>query len=201
MRGHKYFNILIGTIEVPEITYLIDCKYILTPPNASIICQYVDDAIKDMGIGRNDFLLLLSDAARYMISAGITLKVMIPNLFTVTCVAHLLHNCALRIRSQFKDVDNLISSIKAVTVKNKFRQSKFRNIGLPPQPVLTRWGSWIDAALYYSENFIGAFEIVNSFQDGGILAERAKDSICSETLKTSLLSIHRDYSCLSKLIS
>lgn len=35
------------------------------------------------------------------------------------------------------------------------------NLPLPPQPIITRWGSWIDAALYYAENF----EALRSFLD------------------------------------
>jgi hypothetical protein len=29
-------------------------------------------------------------------------------------------------------------------------------IPLPPQPVLTRWGTWLDAAMYYADNFEGS---------------------------------------------
>ena len=51
-----------------------------------------------------------------MIAAGITLKSLYPKLFHVSCVAHLLHNCALKIKSHFEDVDQLIAKIKAVTI-------------------------------------------------------------------------------------
>ena len=54
-----------------------------------------------------------------MIAAGIRLKSLYPKLFRVTCVAHLLQNCALKIKSHFEDVDQLIANIKAVTIKNK----------------------------------------------------------------------------------
>ena len=76
-----------------------------------------------------------------MIVAGTTLKSLYPKLFQVTCVAHLLHNCALKIKSNFEDVDQLIAKIKAVTIKNKTKQANFSSIGYPPQPVPTRWGS------------------------------------------------------------
>ena len=65
----------------------------------------------------------------------------------MTCVAHLLHNCAMKIKSHFEDVDQLIAKVKAVTIKNITRQAKFFSIGYPPQPVPTRWGSWLNAAL------------------------------------------------------
>ena len=78
--------------------------------------------------------MLLSDAAKYVIAAGITLKSLYPNLFHMTYVAHLLHNYAMKIKSHFQDVDQLIVKIKAFTIKNKTRQAKFSAIGYPSQP-------------------------------------------------------------------
>ena len=48
-----------------------------------------------------EFSLFLTDAARYMSFAGKTLKELYPFLMHVTCVAHLLHNCAMRVRAHF----------------------------------------------------------------------------------------------------
>ena len=66
-----------------------------------------------------------------MVAAGITLKSPYPKLFHMTCVAHLLHNCAVIIKSHFEDVDQPIAKIKAVTIKNKTTQAKFFAIGYP----------------------------------------------------------------------
>ena len=87
-----------------------------------------------------------------MIAAVITLKSLYPKLFHVTCVAHLLHNCAMKIKPHFDKVDQLIAKVKAVTIKNKTRQAKFFATGYPPQPVSVRWGSsWLNAAMYYAK--------------------------------------------------
>ena len=51
-----------------------------------------------------------------MIAVGITLKSLYPKLFHVTCVAHLLHNCAMKIKSYFEDEDQLIAKAKAVAL-------------------------------------------------------------------------------------
>ena len=72
-----------------------------------------------------------------MNAAGITLKYLYSKLFHVTCVAHLLHNCAMKIKSHFNDVDQLIAKVKALTIKNKTRLAKFFAIGYPSQPVPT----------------------------------------------------------------
>ena len=87
-----------------------------------------------------------------MIAANIALKFLYPKLFHVTCVAHLLLNCAMKIEPHFEDVNQLIAKVKAVTIRNKNRKAKFSAIGYPPQPVPTKWGSWFNAALYYAKN-------------------------------------------------
>ena len=83
-----------------------------------------------------------------MIAAGITLKFLYPKLFNVTCVAHLLHNCAMKIKSHFEDVNQVIAKVEAATIKNKSRQAKCSAVGCPPQPVPTNG----KAALYYAKN-------------------------------------------------
>ena len=60
----------------------------------------------------------------------------------VTCIAHLLHNCAMRVRAFFKHIDDAVATIKAATIKNKDRRNDFRKAGmsLPPVPVIMfRW--------------------------------------------------------------
>ena len=64
---------------------------------------------------KNDRLLvLLSDAASYMIKASEALKVFYPNLLHVTCFAHGVNRVAEQIRSMFPDVNDLISKVKKV---------------------------------------------------------------------------------------
>ena len=92
--SQKYVNVLAGFMEEPNKTYLIACSPLSGNPNSSNICTIVDDCLKEMGITCEMFLLLLSDAAKYMLKAGDTLKIMHQHLLHVTCTAHLLHNCA-----------------------------------------------------------------------------------------------------------
>ena len=72
--------------------------------------------------------------------AGKILKELYPSLMHVTCVAHLLHNCAMRVHAHSKNIDKIIASIKAATIKNKDRKKDFHDAGLPspPDPVITR---------------------------------------------------------------
>ena len=126
-----------------------------------------DDAIPTLQTDRDNFVLLLTDAARYMTAAGRVVKQTYPRLFHITCVAHGLHNAAERIRANYEDVDKLIAAVKASVMKNKDRRVKFSTINSPPQPVVTRCGSWLKAAKYYAKNFLQVCEIVNAFEGTG----------------------------------
>ena len=138
--GKKYINILFGTLDEPNKTYLYDCLPVETV-NHEIICQTVDDAARSLNIQRANFLLLISDAARYMTSAAKTLRSLFPHLLHVTCVSHLLHNCAMIIKAKYPAADNVIAAVKALTVKNAHHRRLFDDIGQPPKPVVTRWGT------------------------------------------------------------
>ena len=102
----------------------------------------------------------------------------------VTCVAHLLHNCA---------IDEVIATIKAATIKNKDRKKDFHDAGLPSplDPVITRWATWLRAALYYSENLPAVRTIVNNWTSAGLLVSRAKNAINVEGLVSDLVKINQ----------
>ena len=158
--------------------------------NSNIILLAVDDILRQLEIKRENFSLFLTDAARYMSSAGKTLKELYPSLMYVTCVAHLLHNCAMRVRAHFKNIDEVIATIKAATIKNKNRKKDFHDAGLPSSsdPVTTRW---LRAALYYSENLPAVCTIVNNWTSAGLLVSRAKDAINVEGLVSDLVKINQ----------
>ena len=106
----------------------------------------------------------------------------------------------MKIKSHFEDVDQLIAKVKAVTIKNKTRQAKFSAIGYPPQPVPTRWGSWLNAVLYYAKKLPEVKAIVESFVGSGIFVTQAKVSLQKSGLAGQLLVIKDQYECLVKLI-
>ena len=105
----------------------------------------------------------------------------------------------MKIKSHFEDVDQLIAKVKAVTIKNKIIQAKFSAIGYPPQPVPTRWGSWLNAALHYAKKLPKVKTIVESFVGSGILVTQAKVSLQKSGLAGQMLKINNQYECLVKL--
>ena len=49
----------------------------------------------------------------------------------------------------FKNIDEVIATITAATIKNKDRKKDFYDAGLPsppPDPIIARWATWLRAA-------------------------------------------------------
>ena len=70
-------------------------------------------------------------------------------------------------------------------------------IGAPPQPVSTRWGTWIQATMYYAENLTEVKSIVDSFEGKGVITEKVKESVKIDLLRSQLRDIAGCYSVLS----
>jgi hypothetical protein len=102
------------------------------------------------------------------------LTVIYPKMTHLTCVAHALHRISEYIRGLFPNVDKLISNGKKVFLKAPSRCKLFKetlpNVSLPPQPVITRWGTWISAALYYSEHLDGFMEVMDKLNSDEALS-------------------------------
>ena len=186
----KYISVLVGSLDAPNQTFLVDCHPLDSGSNvnSSIILHTVDDILRQLEIKRENFSLFLTDAARYMSLAGKILKEFYPSLMHVTCVAHLLHNCAMRMRAHSKNIDEVIATIKIKNCKKDFHDA---GLPSPPDPAITRWATWLIAALYYSENLPAVCTIVNNWTSAGLLVSRAKDAINVEDLVPDLVKINQ----------
>ena len=111
----------------------------------------------------------------------------------VNCFAHLQHNCAMRMRAYFKNIDEVIASIKAATIKNKDCKKDFYDTGLPcpSDAVITRRTIWLRAALYFSENLPAVCIIVSNWTSAGLIVSRAKDAINVEDLVPDMVKINQ----------
>jgi len=101
-------------------------------------------------------------------------------------------DCAFLVyEDNYEDVDKLISAVKASVVKNKAWRARFSAINTSPQPVGTRWGSWLKATeWYYAKKLPQVREIVNDFEDTGQLVVKAKEAVAAESLPRSLREIY-----------
>lgn len=165
--GRYVANLLLGKLSTePSRPYLASCK-ILDKTNHSTMARFVNDSIKQIfpnGSVDERICIFISDAAPYMIKAGQALQVFYPNLIHITCFAHGFHRFAEEIRSTFGNVNKLISCTKKVFLKApsriQFYKEKLPNLPLPPEPVVTRWGTWLEAVLFYHENFEALKDVI-----------------------------------------
>ena len=196
----SYTATLIGTVDNPQAAYLVSVKELSLPITSIVVQQILDDDIKKFNIERKQVRVLISDAAPYMVKAGKNLKPFYNNMMHITCTSHLLHNCGLKIRASFKSVDTLIAAVKTSIVKNKSRRNLFisRGIPIPPSPVVTRWGTWLKAALYYAKHFNDVEEIFSDMS-GGKLVSSVKDALSNPTVFSDLTTIATQYSCLENV--
>ena len=158
--GRYIGNVVIGILNSDIISkpYLINTEQ-LEKVNHQTIGKLFNDSMSILwhnGIQHVKVLLVITDAAPYMLKTFECLKVIYPKMIHVTCLAHAMHRLIECIRLNYDEIDLLISTVKKIFVKSPFRVMKFKEmfptIRLPPKPVITRWGTWIDAALYYAEN-------------------------------------------------
>jgi len=157
------------------------------------------------GIHHDNVLLFLSDAAPYMVKAGQVLKSYYSKMIHVTCAVHGFHRVVEEVRGQFSTVDKIISSVKKIFRKAPSRLLLFKtetpNISLPPEPILTRWGSWINAAVYYCENFKIIHHVIFMLDKNEAISIRdAQHYIVKPSLENNLTYIKSNFVKLTMAI-
>ena len=137
-----------GSLDASNQTFFVDCHPLDSGSNVnnSIILHTVDNILRQLEVKRENFSLFLTNAARQMSLAGKTWKNLYPSLIHVNCVAHLLHYYAML--AHFKNIGEVIATIKAATIKNKDCKKDFHDARLPTpiNHVITRLATWLRAA-------------------------------------------------------
>lgn len=81
-----------------------------------------------------------------------------------------------------------------------FRE-KLPDIPLPPEPVVTRWGTWLEAACYYADHFESFKNVVLEFPDSASEAVRECQTVLNDlTVEQNLAFIKANYSFVSHAI-
>jgi len=83
-------------------------------------------------------------------------------------LVHSLYRVSKEIRGQFPKIDQFISNSMIIFLKARVpRMDTFNliesSIPSPPQPMVTRWGTWFTTALYDYEYFLIIKAIINLF--------------------------------------
>lgn len=75
------------------------------------------------------------------------------------------------------------------------------NIPLPPQPVLTRWGTWLKAAIYFCEHFEIVKTIMGLNKDDSTSIEKAQDLMSDDNVKCNLIYNNANFGTLADSIT
>jgi hypothetical protein len=114
--GRFVANLIIGKLdpEAPCRSFLTFSK-VLKHMNHSTVARFVNDGMKVLwphSVQEEKVLVLYSDTAAYMPKAVTALKVFYQNVIHFSCMAHGLQRVAEEVRSNFPDINKLISSTK-----------------------------------------------------------------------------------------
>ncbi|KAL4092042.1 hypothetical protein QTP88_026616 [Uroleucon formosanum] len=209
--GRYVANVIIGTLntDAPGKTYLLTTE-VLEKANNSTIVKLFDHSMFVLwpnGIRHDDVLLFVTDAAPYMVKAGQTFQSLYSKMIHLTCLAHGIHRVAENIREKFKKVDKLISRVKQVFLKAPSRVLVFKSeapatIPLPPEPILTRWGTWIIAASYYCKYYQVIRRVLLSLNaEDAISVKEAQQLIQEPDMEANLVYIHSNFGFIPEYIT
>jgi len=201
--GRYVANILVGKLSSLGYSapHLVSTK-VLEKTNHETVSRFVNNSLRLLFRGTENYedrlLLLVSDAAPYMVKAGKTLKPFFPNMIHLTCLAHGIQRAAELVRSSFKFVDMLIAETKKVFLKAPYRVQVYQELNpdlpLPPQPVVTRWGTWIEAAIFFSQNFDSIKQVIDKLPADAISVTKAKKLFAKPIVKRHLAYIEANLS-------
>ena len=142
---HRYVaNVVIGTLEIdePSEVFLLTSE-VLETINHSTICRLFEKCMFlfwPEGIRYDDVLLVVIDAAPYIVKAGMAVQAFYLKLVHITCFVHGLHRVAEDIRAKFSQVDFLVPETKKIFVKAPFRKQLFKSMA--PGLLLRPFPDW-----------------------------------------------------------
>lgn len=208
--GRYIANIVVGKLDENKENckgHLIHVAQ-LEKTNSSTIVQAVQEALRILWRGAPNtserLLLIVTDSVAYMLSAGRTLKELYPKVIHSTCLAHGLHRIAETIREEHPLINKLVSVGKKIFLKAPKRVEIFKrilpNVPLPPEPVITRWGTWLTAVLYYANHFDKIKQVIEELEEDAASIKTAKELVRNPKIMPQLIYIESNFKEIPKLI-
>jgi hypothetical protein len=203
-------NVIVGRLSSEEYLgcYLLNTVQ-LEKTNAQTIAKVFNDSLQLLwpeGILHDKVFLFVTDAAAYMKKAAKSLKILYTRMIHVTCLAHAFHRVAEAVRGIFSTTDKFITCMKQIFSKAPYRNQKFKEmcpgLALPPQPIITRWGTWITAAEYYADNLNDVENVIISLDNDAVSIVNVKNILQTQKdeLKAELCRIKTHYVFLTRTI-
>ncbi|XP_003738463.1 uncharacterized protein LOC100903106 [Galendromus occidentalis] len=182
--------------------FLLRCA-VLERTNYKTVSDAILRILHEYEISPLSISAFVTDNATYMSKAWKdSLKSFFLNGVHVTCTAHLLNLVCEEWALCFKEVNKLVCCVKRSFTACPSRKARFKQFlesngkpeKLPPVPVVTRWNSWFDAALYHADHlqeYSGFFSKEVEGNSSASLAEAR--ALCMSSTVASQLSQLKSY--------
>ena len=108
--------------------------------------------------------------------------------------------------AQFPKIDELMSQTKKIFIKAPLRRQVFRSLApdvpLPPEPIMICWGTWINATVYYCNNFQAVKSVVAALESrDGKAIQRAQELFSDSEMEGKLAYLKANFGFLSSTIA
>ena len=174
-RNHRMvLNVMVGKLSSDNASepYLLDTIFLKSACNHSTVSQGLIQSLCTLYGNEIDYQkigLIVTDAAPYMIKAVSNfINCFAEKCIHLTCVVHGLHLVCDCVRQQYEQVNLYISKVKKVLVKANQRRALFvekTGLSLPPEPIITRWGTFLEAVKYHASNFEKAKSFIQDINE------------------------------------
>lgn len=132
-------------------------------------------------------------------------KSLFPRMVHVTCLTHALHNLCDFIRIQFPRADALVNENKKIFRKSAQRkeqlEEKYPDLSVPPFPVLTRWGTWLNAIKYYAIEWNRIKDVVENLDNDSAAIIAAKKLYNEKNVFIEISFVYKHYVFLAETIT
>jgi hypothetical protein len=207
-RNRMVFNIMVGILsDSPKSPHLCSTSFLKKSCCSATVTQTLITGLQSLypnGINYSNILLIITDAASYMVKAMTEFTSTIAtNAIYLTCLAHGIQRVAECVRETYEEADKFVSNMKKILVKAPTRRVLFvesTGLQLPPEPIIVRWGTWISSVSYYAEHFSAVKNFVENLSNDSKAIENCKQQLQSASLVGTLSLIHQNFGMLPSVI-
>lgn len=117
----------------------------------------------------------------------------------------MLNRIAEKIKEIYPNVNTLINNIKKSFLKAPSRVQLYRELPgapLPPEPVVTRWGTWIEAVIFNTDHYLGIKTVIGKFDnDSAASVEKCRQMFILDSVKNDMIYIKAHFTDLVTTIT
>lgn len=165
---NRNFFVLIGPIDQPDICLCVSVE-IVPIVNHLIVKHIITSVFFKYKLEETKPFLFLSDSDSYTKRSVLSLRTIFTNCSFVFCKVHILQNFCAKLKDFHPQVDSPIVRIKSITCMNKTNREILIEVGVIPYVIITRYGSWLEASLWYAQNLEGVKYKVKELKGGKLI--------------------------------